>query len=355
MPEKLTKKRKYLLTFVSITIFVVVIALLLELIIWLFSPRTTIYPAMKYSAEYGAVLYENEVIVHKRPRNFTFKYTINDLGYRGPATPISNTYEKPNLLILGDSFSFGTGVNDGDEYASVLREELKDKYNVINLGVGGWGLTQQIRRFYEFGVLYQPKIVILQFFHNDPVDNLNNQVTVIEDGRFKFQDSNSNTNWAKKFISHSLIQKSQLYTMLRTGALHFFKHKIDEAQKKEFAERNQIMEIPAEEKYHVDLLKLFAADLKEKGIKLYAYSVNEALPLFPYIESSMKEMDKNGEFDFIDIDPWFKTPEDVEPSPAGHYGTRWNTIMGKNLAEYVRNHEMILEKDSVSVQDQASE
>ena len=65
---------------------------------------------------------------------------------------INNTIEnfKPNIVLLGDSYTFGFGVNDGNEFAAVMSRELSSDYNIINTGVGGWGLTQQIRRYYEF-------------------------------------------------------------------------------------------------------------------------------------------------------------------------------------------------------------
>ena len=252
MATERTRGRKIAFSLISMLLLLVIFAFLGELLVWIFNPRATIYPAMKYSPEYGAVLYNNEVIVHQQPRHFKFLYTVNSLGYRGKEVPISNSYDKTNIVILGDSFSFGHGVQDGQQYASILWDSLANDYNVINLGVGGWGLTQEIRRFYEFGQLYNPKIVILQFFHNDPVDNLNNQVTVIENGRFEFKNSNSNTNWLKKYLSHSIIQKSQFYNLLRTGAISLFKGKMDEAQKEEFAEKHKISGIPPEEKYYND-------------------------------------------------------------------------------------------------------
>ena len=339
MTANMSKGRKFLLGTVTFLLFSIILFFVAELMVRIISPRSTSYPAMKYSAEYGAVLYENETVIHKQPGHFEFHYTVNELGFRGKPTFVSNSYPYPNLVILGDSFSFGHGVNDGEEYASILFDKLKGKVNVINLGIGGWGLTQQIRKFYEFGILYDPNIVIIQFFHNDPVDNLNNQVTVIDNGRFKFQNSNSNTNWVKKYVSHSWIQKSQLYSLLRTSAIVFWKGNMDNAQKEEFTKFNNISGIPAEEKYYIELLDTFAADLKNRGIKLYFFSINDALPIFPHIERKVIDLDLKEEIKFINIDPWFKTPADMEPSPAGHYGTRWNEIVGTKLAEYVLTHQ----------------
>ena len=55
-----------------------------------------------------------------------------------------------------------------------------NNYNVINLGGSGWGLTQEIKRFYEFGQLYHPKVIILQFDETDPKDNFNYKLVEVE-------------------------------------------------------------------------------------------------------------------------------------------------------------------------------
>ena len=154
-------------------------------------------------------------MINACPGRWEFTYTTNEYQYRGLPVPISNIYEKENIIVLGDSYSFGQGVNDGDEYPAIIDAQLKEDFNVINLSVGGWGLTQQIRRYYEFGQLYSPKIVLLQFCANDPHDNFKNMVTIIENGRFKFQNSNNTINFVKKFLSKKDFLKKKCKLFMR--------------------------------------------------------------------------------------------------------------------------------------------
>lgn len=109
-------------------------------------------------------------MIQELPGKWRFTYKINEYGYRGASVGISSKYFETNIVILGDSYSFGHGVQDGEEYAAVMNGILKEHYNVINLAVGGYGLTQEIRRYYAFGQLYQPRLVLLQFAENDPED-----------------------------------------------------------------------------------------------------------------------------------------------------------------------------------------
>jgi len=99
------------------------------------------YPRWEFSPAHGTMLFGNQKIVHTYPSRWEFIYTINEYQYRGKSIPISNSYGKDNIIVLGDSYSFGTGVNDGEEYTAVMADRLKEHYNVINLSVGGLGVN----------------------------------------------------------------------------------------------------------------------------------------------------------------------------------------------------------------------
>ena len=72
-------------------------------------------------------------------RGFTAAYTIDADGNRTmPAPPAA----RGTVVFLGDSFTFGAGVNDSQTFAYVLAKEHWTDVRVINAGVGGWGLTQ---------------------------------------------------------------------------------------------------------------------------------------------------------------------------------------------------------------------
>ncbi|MEK6760731.1 MAG: SGNH/GDSL hydrolase family protein [Nanoarchaeota archaeon] len=80
------------------------------------------------------------------------------------------SYEKGNkkrVLLLGDSFVYGFGLNDSETIAVKLQEDLGENYEVINMGVDGYGTGQEILQFYEEGLKYDPDIVLLFFYPND--------------------------------------------------------------------------------------------------------------------------------------------------------------------------------------------
>lgn len=81
--------------------------------------------------------------------------------------PKTDTLGKKKVLIVGDSFTAGHGLNTADErYGNILGEKLGDKqYVTYNLGISGSDTRDEYARLLKFGKT--PDILILQYFPND--------------------------------------------------------------------------------------------------------------------------------------------------------------------------------------------
>lgn len=335
--NQISKKRKIIFSIISIIIAFIFIFMIGELLLRIFFPQEYMYPRWKFSPKYGAVLFDNCKMIHACPGRWKFIYKINEYHYRGKLIPISNVYDKKNIIILGDSYSFGHGVNDRDEYSAVIANKLKYNYNIINLSTGGWGLTQQIRRYYEFGQLYFPKIVLLQFCDNDLDDNFVNMVTTIEKGKFKFQNSKNTSNWIKKYLSRSIIQKSQIYNLFRDAAYQFFARRIAKKEKLNYQKKNSYdKKISPKEQFYNELLELFTKDLDQKGVELIMISVNRQLEQFPNIKAKVSDLSSKGLINYYDVIPWFENVSNYG-SPEGHlWGKKAHYILGEKLSEIIK-------------------
>lgn len=73
---------------------------------------------------------------------FDVVYSVNAAGRR--VTPEQGEKADSVVLLFGCSFTFGFGVNDKDTYAWKLAELLGNKYQVVNLGVSGYGAHQML-------------------------------------------------------------------------------------------------------------------------------------------------------------------------------------------------------------------
>lgn len=73
---------------------------------------------------------------------------------------------KTRIMVLGDSFTLGNEVADGETYAHYL-ETLLPNAEVLNFGVTGYGHDQMLLYLKEQGLKYRPDIVLLGFVWYD--------------------------------------------------------------------------------------------------------------------------------------------------------------------------------------------
>jgi hypothetical protein len=107
------------LILITIVLQIVMVLAAGEVIVRFACPQSALYPRFKFSEDYGTALYENTTMIHRKPGFFSYSYRINEYGYRGKAIPFSIAYERANIVVLGDSNAFGTGVNDGEEFPAI--------------------------------------------------------------------------------------------------------------------------------------------------------------------------------------------------------------------------------------------
>jgi lysophospholipase L1-like esterase len=99
-------------------------------------------------------------------------YRINADGLR------DSVYARPKpdgvfrVVVLGDSVSFGYGVEEAEAYPQVLEELLSElvpdsRVEVVNLGVGGYNAYNEAKLLEGVGQGYEPDLVLVQFCIND--------------------------------------------------------------------------------------------------------------------------------------------------------------------------------------------
>jgi hypothetical protein len=70
------------------------------------------------------------------------------------------------IVCLGDSFTMGYGVGDGDTFPARL-EALSPRYEVINMGLGGFGLDQDYLWYLRDGVRFETDLLLLLLIPDD--------------------------------------------------------------------------------------------------------------------------------------------------------------------------------------------
>jgi lysophospholipase L1-like esterase len=95
---------------------------------------------------------------------------INSEGFRDTNHSQNKQAGVQRIMVIGDSFTFGKGVNLEETYAKQLERLLRDanfSCEVMNCGVIGYVMWQNLEVLKRKALSYQPDLVILGVFLND--------------------------------------------------------------------------------------------------------------------------------------------------------------------------------------------
>ena len=103
----------------------------------------------------------------------SFHVQHNSRGFRDPE-PGPKT--RPRLAVLGDSYVWGFDAEAEERFTTRLQERMPG-WEVLNLGVSGYGTDQALLLLEEHIDFYEPDVVFLVFTEqNDRIDNTHNRV-----------------------------------------------------------------------------------------------------------------------------------------------------------------------------------
>jgi hypothetical protein len=103
-------------------------------------------------------------------RDFSVGVQINSRGLRDREYELEKEAGTTRILLLGDSFGWGFGVEQSD----VLDQRIEQAYpniEIINASVNGYGTDQAYLYLKEKGLRYHPDVILLLFHPNDFINN----------------------------------------------------------------------------------------------------------------------------------------------------------------------------------------
>lgn len=96
-------------------------------------------------------------------------WRTNSLGYRDIEWTPEQVAGRTKIMVLGDSFVAGHGVErEEDRFSNLLGQQLGDSYAVMNVGQTGASTKEEIQNALSYP--YPPDIVIFAFYVNDIED-----------------------------------------------------------------------------------------------------------------------------------------------------------------------------------------
>jgi hypothetical protein len=127
----------------------------------------------------------NQTYTHRTP-DYTVEIRTNSRGIRADE---KIPYQKPpgvkRILVLGDSFSVGYGVDLEDAFSTAMKRLLEQEIGpvqIVNLSVSGHGNAEELIMLREEGRKYEPDLILLGWHRTDLDDNVRSGLFGLEAG-----------------------------------------------------------------------------------------------------------------------------------------------------------------------------
>lgn len=112
--------------------------------------------------------------VNKRELEEGIKVKIhsNEDGFRTSNLPRKKGKGNYRIVFLGDSTTYGWGVNQKQRFSEILQERLnasQDRlcFEIINMGIPGYSSAHGVETFDHFALKYDPDMLVVSFGAND--------------------------------------------------------------------------------------------------------------------------------------------------------------------------------------------
>ena len=167
MDDKTKPNRKYTILFSIITIAgtLFICFFISEIAIRIFNPQSNMRERdlfFQYEPFVGFEGIPNKKGIYAT-RSFKITIIHNSEGFRDVDHDKKNTQNKFRIITLGDSFTWGHGVNNDQIYMKVL-EDLNPDIEAINLGGPGGDPPTSLKAYTTWGLDYEHDVVLLGFY-----------------------------------------------------------------------------------------------------------------------------------------------------------------------------------------------
>jgi hypothetical protein len=111
--------------------------------------------------------------VKNPPLHFTAN--TDSFGLRGDADTPPKAPGEYRILVLGDSFTWGIGVESAETFPAALERRLREgarrPITVVNGGMPSYGTVQELAFYRAYAARFEADMVVLAYYLNDDGDN----------------------------------------------------------------------------------------------------------------------------------------------------------------------------------------
>lgn len=132
----------------------------------------------KASGDLSYLVYDEQlgwtVGQNRRGGDGLYLSSAEGLRARGPGAVLAGPKHKPRVALVGDSYTFAERVSFEDSWGHLLETTPGLSAEILNFGVGGYGVDQAYLRFKKDVLAWKPDVAILAF----PMHDLHRTTTV---------------------------------------------------------------------------------------------------------------------------------------------------------------------------------
>lgn len=256
------------------------------------------------------------------------KININSRGFRDDELSSSDNSEVKKILVLGDSFGWGFGVNAEDSFSEIIESELESVIT-INSSVAGYSTDQQLIYYLNEGYKYKADFVLLLFCENDFLGNTSDNI-------YWYNKPVYNLQMDSLILSNIPVPESTIYQKFRrfiSGKSYFLSYilsRLSIVNVNSWSEDD--IEISFSEKITSRLLnKLNEAVLKNNSkLLVVTIQINEKQRLF------FEQLSADKGFYYFDLSLLFKYEKNYLIPDDGHWNEKGHRIAGEAVAGWIK-------------------
>lgn len=148
--------------------------------------------------------------------------TTNSYGMRDREHVLHNPEPVTRIALLGDSFTFGSGVPVEDIFATVLENLLNEStgnaepaFEVLNFGVGAYTTRDEAAVLQHKALAWRPDLVMIAYVLNDP------QIDPVQPPHYQFQKPRL---WQYSYLLRYVALKKTNWDLNRLGNGDYIKY-----------------------------------------------------------------------------------------------------------------------------------
>lgn len=292
----------------------------------------------RYDPDFGWSQRPNLKEALVRYPQFQIQVSTNTMGLRDQEYPLERTGKK-RMLVLGDSFVWGFGVQGPERFTEILEQRHPD-WEIINAGTSGYGTDQEYLYYLKKGQAFKADVVVLLLYYNDFENNFRREqyfyskpyFTLDDKGQLQVHNQPVPAATLSQRLNHHIeTQTVMIRRLVGLGVL------IQHAVMKPFMNEGDLRYTGGFTQFRDSheitdaLLRALKTAVEANGSQFVVF----ASPIRPGLKRNLEELTQDGSWNYLNLDPYIDGKEAQLLIPGDEH---WNAAGHGLVADVMENY-----------------